>query len=180
MRKKIYKLFWAWEFDKEETWLNQMAAKGRSLVSVGFCNYTFEQTAPSEYEIRLELLENVPKHAESEQYIAFLEETGAEHVGSLMRWVYFRKKKSAGSFDLYSDNDSRIAHLSRILNLIGIITLLELGIGLNGLIQHLRSSSPFTIGWAVVPLAFGMLIGIGFLRVYRLREKLKKEKQLFE
>ena len=41
MRQTIHKLFWAWEFDKEEKWLNEMAARGLCLVSIGFCKYEF-------------------------------------------------------------------------------------------------------------------------------------------
>jgi hypothetical protein len=37
-------LFWVWDFDKEEKWLNEMAAKGLSLVSVGFYKYEFVRT----------------------------------------------------------------------------------------------------------------------------------------
>lgn len=39
MRKVIRKVFMVWDFDKEEAWLNEMAAKGLSLVSVGWCRY---------------------------------------------------------------------------------------------------------------------------------------------
>ena len=38
MRRIIKKLFFVWDFDKEEKWLNEMAAKGLCLVSTGFCN----------------------------------------------------------------------------------------------------------------------------------------------
>ena len=42
MRKTIRKWFWAWDFEKEEKWLNEMAAKGLALVGVGFCKYEFD------------------------------------------------------------------------------------------------------------------------------------------
>ena len=32
MRQVIRKWFWAWEFDKEEQWLNDMAAKGKAII----------------------------------------------------------------------------------------------------------------------------------------------------
>ena len=32
MRKVIRKWFWAWNFEKEEEWLNEMSAKGLALV----------------------------------------------------------------------------------------------------------------------------------------------------
>ena len=92
MRKVIHKLFWAWEFDKEEVWLNEMAAEGMALVGVGWCRYEFEPCAPGEYTVRIQLLEKVPNDAQSADYLAFLEETGAEHVGTWMRWVYLRRK----------------------------------------------------------------------------------------
>ena len=38
MRQVIRKWFWAWEFDKEEAWLNDMAAKGKALVSARYAD----------------------------------------------------------------------------------------------------------------------------------------------
>ena len=32
MRKYVKKIFWAWEVEKEEHWLNEMSAKGLALV----------------------------------------------------------------------------------------------------------------------------------------------------
>ena len=86
MRRTIRKLFWVWDFDQEEKWLNEMAAKGLRLVAVGFCRYVFEEGRPGEYHIRLELLENWPTSPEGARYIRFVEETGAEYIGSVMRW----------------------------------------------------------------------------------------------
>ena len=34
---KKHKLFWIWDFDKEEKWLNKMAQDGYVLENVGFC-----------------------------------------------------------------------------------------------------------------------------------------------
>lgn len=106
MRKTVRKWFWAWNYEKEEKWLNEMAAKGCGLVSVGFCKYEFEECEPGEYRYRIELLENNPDHPESESYVHFVEDTGAEQVGNFMRWVYFRNKTSEGEFELFSDNTS--------------------------------------------------------------------------
>ena len=94
MRTIIRKWFWAWDFDKEEAWLNEMASEGLALVSVGWCRYEFEPCEPGEYIVRLQLLEKKRRSPESEEYLAFLEETGAEHVGSWMDWVYLRRKAS--------------------------------------------------------------------------------------
>ena len=120
MKKVVHKWFWAWSFEKEEKWLNEMAAKGLVLSSVDFCKYVFEDSLPDQYNVRLELLENAPTHPESEKYIRFLEETGAEHVGSVNRWIYLRRPAEMGPFDLFSDNASRVRHLGRILSLLTV------------------------------------------------------------
>jgi len=126
MRKIIHKLFWIWDFDKEEKWLNEMSAIGLQLVSVSFGRYDFDEGQPGEYIYRMEMLKHFSSHPESERYIRFMEETEAEHVGSLKNWVYFRKKAGNGEFDIYSDVDSRIKHLEKIRNLTGICLSVEL------------------------------------------------------
>ena len=64
-----YRWFWVWDFEKEERWLNEMAANGWTLVEVGYCSYTFEKTDDNEYTVRLEM------HPFDEDYISFMEQT---------------------------------------------------------------------------------------------------------
>jgi len=179
MRKTIRKWFWTWDFEKEEKWLNEMAAQGLALVGVGFAKYEFEDSLPGEYSVRFELLNHPKNHPESENYIRFIEETGAEQVGNYLRWVYFRKKTADGPFDLFSDRASRIAHLKRILALMLPIGILNLFIGLQnvGLFfwQHFDGN---LIG--LVNLALGILCCLGALPVYKKVKALKKEQQIFE
>ena len=59
-----HKWFWAWSFEKEEKWLNQMSSRGWQLTDVGFCRYVFEEGTPNEYEYHIELLENSPSGIE--------------------------------------------------------------------------------------------------------------------
>ena len=106
--KTVRKVFAEWSFDKEEEWLNSMAQEGWTLKKAGFCKYVFERTEPGEYIIRLEM------HEYEKEYISFMRDTGAEYVGRVLQWLYFRKKAELGEFELFSDIDSRIAHLNRI------------------------------------------------------------------
>lgn len=124
--KTVRKLFWAWDFDREEDWLNDMAAQGWGLVSVGFCRYTFEPCHPGEYGYRLDLLEDRPDGPQSQEYLNFLAETGVDCVGHWFRWVYLRKRTDEGPFQLFSDTASRIRHLRRILALVLPILVLNL------------------------------------------------------
>ena len=172
-RKIVKKWIWVWEFDKEEQWLNEMAAKGLALVDVGWCKFVFEECTPGAYQVRLELLENQLNHPESQQYIRFIEETGAEQVGSFMRWVYFRKKTTDGPFDLYSDLDSRIAHLDRMCQTMKILGIANLVIGLA------NSLNPVVdFGWVNLLCATLLMYALG--RLEGKREALEKDRLLME
>lgn len=176
MKKTIVKLYWAWQFDKEEKWLNECSAKGLHLCDVGVFRYTFEEGTPGAYSHKLELLENWPTHPESVAYIRFLEDTGVEMVGSILRWVYFRKKTVDGPFDLFSDLDSRIKHLNRIIFLFLPIMFLEFSAGLSNLLMH-NSSNRF-IG--VLALSVGCLLAYGSYVIHKKKQKLKKERMIYE
>lgn len=190
MRKTIIKWFWAWGFDKEEKWLNEMSENGLQLVNVSFIKYVFEEGTPKEYTYRLEFLENFPSHAESVQYIKFLEETGAEHIASVNRWAYFKKKSSDGQFDLFSDIDSRIKHLNRISLLFIPFILFNFFMGMQNLDLGLlvakgaKSESLFVAivnSYASILcfLAF-ILLGYGYIVILLKKNKLKKERALRE
>lgn len=179
MRHTVHKWFWVWNFDKEEKWLNEMAAKGLSLVSVGFCKYEFEDSMPGEHRVCLQFLNKPPHHPESRKYIEFLESTGAEHIGTFKRWVYFRKKVDGGEFALFSDNSSHIKHLSKVIGFVIFITALNLFVGTHNILIANRLSSPLNyLGTLNLIIC---LFGIwGILRLMKKRKKLKQESQLFE
>lgn len=179
MRKTIHKVIFVWDFDKEEKWLNEMAAKGLCLVSVGFCRYEFEDCQPGEYHICMQLLDKVPNHPESQKYMEFLETTGVEHVGSWFRWVYFRKPSAEGSFSLFSDRDSRLKHLTQIINLIAVVTIANLIIGVYNLWIAAALASPVNY-LGLINLGIGIWGTIGVSKLMKKRQKMKEESRLFE
>lgn len=179
MRKTVRKWFWVWDFDKEEQWLNDMAAQGLALVDVGFCRYTFEECDPGAYQVRLELLENKPCHEESRNYIRFIEETGAQQVGGFMRWVYFRKKTADGPFDLFSDLQSRIKHLKRIIALIFPISLANLSIGLAN-VGNTAVSGIWIAKVGYLNLVVGILGCVGGWKLIQKCKRMENEAQIFE
>ena len=123
-RKRIKKCFWVWQFEEEERWLNTMALEGWVLDRVGLFGYEFLRCEPGEYTVRLEM------HDHDEAYLNFMAETGAEYVGRIVKWVYFRKKAELGAFDIFSDLDSRLNHLKRIGTMLRGVGLAVLVIGL--------------------------------------------------
>lgn len=179
MRKTIRKVFFVWDFDKEEKWLNEMAAKGLSLISVGFCRFEFEDCIPGEYRICLQLLDKTPRNPESQKYIEFLEDTGAEHIGNCARWAYFRRKVSDGNFEIFSDNASRVKYLTGILNFTALIVGLNLLIGLQNLCIAIFLHNSFNyIG--LINLVIGIWGSFGTAKLWKKRKRMKQECQLFE
>ncbi|UQZ32176.1 hypothetical protein C2I18_00575 [Paenibacillus sp. PK3_47] len=145
MKSEYYKLFTIGQHEKEEAWLNEMSGKGLVLSEVQVPKYIFKQDTPGKYVYRLELLEHLPSHPESKNYIQFLEETGIEYIGAFKRWVYFRKPAKNGAFELYSDMDSKIKHYERITTLANVLSasIIVLIILLLGLAWRMNEASSF-------------------------------------
>ena len=165
-RKTIRKWIWVWDFEKEEDWLNEMAMNGWVLESVGLCVYHFVRCEPGEYSVRLEM------RPYDEAYLSFMRETGAEYVGRMMAWIYFRKKTADGPFELFSDIDSRIGHLDRIGKLLTIIGAANLAIGIA------NTFSPARLGWINLLCATLLMYSLG--RIQGKKEALEKERLLHE
>ena len=176
------------DYEKEEVWLNSMAAKGFALTDYFLFRYVFEDCRPGEYIYRLELLENLPTHAESRKYLNFLADNGVEHVTSWLRWVYLRKRAEDGSFDLYSDIDSRIAHYKRIATLWLPIMLFELMIGFSNFFQGLDfingggddSGSTYQFIMGIVLIGVGAFIFFAWNSLRLKTRRLRREKTLRE
>lgn len=170
-RMTIKRWFWAWDFEEEEAWLNEMAYHGWVLDKVGFCKYYFKFYEPGEYVVRLQMLENNPAMAESQEYIEFVEDTGAEYIGSVAKWVYFRKKAVDGRFELFSDISSMMNHLKRIINMALLCMALNLFLGINAL-QY----SPL----GILNLAFAAILAYGGYRLSLKKKRLEKNHILHE
>ena len=166
-RKTIHKWVWVWDFEKEEQWLNTMAQSGWVLDGVGFCKYHFVRCESGEYTVRLEM------HGHDEEYLHFMEETGAEYVGRMMKWIYFRKKTADGEFDIFSDIDSRISHLDKICKMLLPAGMANLAIGLA------NSFNPVVnIGWLNLLCATLLMYALG--RIHGKKEALEQKRNLME
>ena len=165
-RRTMHKWFWVWEFDKEEVWLNEMANTGWVLDRVGFCKYTFVKSEPEEYTVRLEM------HDYDQGYVDFVEDTGAEYVGRMAKWIYFRKRTENGKFEIFSDIDSRIQHLERIGKMLTIVGMANLLIGIANTFNYIN------IGWINLLCATVLMYGLG--RIHGKKESLEKDRILHD
>ena len=166
-RKIVKKWIWIWEFDKEDQWLNAMAQQGWVLDKVGFCRYEFIRCEPGEYTVRLEMRDH------DEAYLGFMADTGAEYVGRMVKWIYFRKKTELGQFDIFSDLDSKIAHLDRMCQTMKILGIANLVIGLANSLNPV-----IDFGWLNLLCATLLMYALG--RLEGKREALEKDRLLME
>lgn len=91
--------------DKEVTWLNEMAAKGWAMTGFSFCAYHFEPCAPGEYLYQVDFEGGA--FSVSEDYREFMSEAGVEIVNVWGPYVFLRRKAGEGSFELYTDVESK-------------------------------------------------------------------------
>ncbi|WP_080873497.1 DUF2812 domain-containing protein [Oceanobacillus timonensis] len=182
MEKKVRKIFTVWKFAEEEKWLNEMAADGWELTKVNVPQYTFKESTPNEYIYRLELLDPKLAKKEREEYIDFIEETGAEKIGEFSNWIYFRKKSDKGPFNLFSDLDSKIVHLKRMSQrlLTGLIFIAIVLFSLiTFMIVYSGSNSGPTIA-VVLLVLFSCLFLYGLNQVNSRKKVLEEERQFRE
>ena len=187
MKHIVHKAYW--DYEKEEQWLNDMAAKGLALSDYSWCRYAFEETPRGKYLYRIELLENLPSHPESQAYLRFLEENGVEVVTSYMRWVYLRRDAAEGPFDLYTDLDSKIRHYKRILTFWNVMTAVEwstgacnLAVGIANLSagEQLGNATSSNLVMGVGLLILGLLFFLLGVPVRKKIRALKKQKTITE
>lgn len=177
MRQVVHKLFFVWDYEKEEAWLNEMAAKGLALISVRFLGYEFENTLPGAYHVRIQTMEHSSRHPETMHYIQFLEETGVQHVGTCTRNAYFRKKTSDGPLDLFSDNTSLLKRMNYILTLLYVLmctNLINFCISIYQFVLY-RSTPIFLI--CLFPIS---LLIVGIIKLSAKRRKLREDLRIFE
>ena len=166
-RRKVFKWYWVWDFEQEEQWLNTMAQSGWLLDGVGFATYYFIPCVPGEYTVRLEMRDH------DDAYLEFMRETGAEYVGRMVKWIFFRKKVENGRFDIFSDLDSRISHLDKIGKMLWFFACANLVIGLANSINPMLE-----IGW--INLLCATLLTYGLGRIHGKKEALETKRLLLE
>lgn len=114
-----YKLFWAWQDEKEEAWLGQMSQQGYHLASLGlpgFYNFTVDK--PRNYVYRLDFVTNIK---DRQDYLQLFRDAGWEHLGYMGGWQYFRILAKEGEApEIYTDPDSKIQKYRRLLTYLTI------------------------------------------------------------
>lgn len=148
MNNTIHKFrwFWAWEDEKEESWLRELSNQGyhfRSVIFIGL--YTFEIGPKKDYVYRLDY---APKRVDDE-YLNIFRDAGWTYMGSMNYWQYFRKEATAeGAPEIFTDYESKVHKYNRIISLLAAIMPLMVVNIINCL------SRGNEVGWLVLGIFF--------------------------
>ncbi|MFZ7942950.1 DUF2812 domain-containing protein [Neobacillus sp. 19] len=110
MRKLKYFL----DLEKEERWLNQMAAEGYELVGKSM-GYKFHKAKPENSNIKIDY-RIFKKQADFVDYITLFEDCGWKHVAGTKGsgTHYFKRASNMADEDIFSDIDSKAGRYKRL------------------------------------------------------------------
>ena len=117
--KTLWRLFLAYEDQKQETWLEAQASEGWHLSKPGMFRFTFGQGEPKSerYRMDYEMLRG-EKRAE---YLVLFQDAGWDFLGEVFNRYYFRARPEAFSPEIISDPESRRDRIRRELSLLGAL-----------------------------------------------------------
>jgi hypothetical protein len=176
-----YRLFFTWNFDDEELWLDEMSGLGLQLREVAVLRYRFDTDPTKRYRYRLEPptdAEPVVVRADrSEPATVTGLEAGMEYVcSSSSGWAYYRKEVGADEPEPPADLDSKIERYNRLLAVLGIATF-NIVILLANTLFTLLDIDILNVVVAVV-LGLGCLVAvIALVQVYGKVARLKKARR---
>jgi len=148
--KVEYRLFFAWNEEQEQAYLEQRAREGWLLESYLPLRYTFRRAEPGEYIYQFDYSsESASAYEERRQVITSF---GWEHVLDYLGWRYYRAKRGdVEAESLYTDADSLSYKYNHILRLFIILALVNFSTAMNMLFGA-RRGFPACISVAVAIL----------------------------
>lgn len=163
-----------------EKWVNDMACQGWHLKKFIWIRFTFERGEPGRYIYRHDELERFGSHYE-EDYLEFLQSSGIEQVDRSGNFVFFRKVAQEGPFELYTDKKTKIGNLSKKMSLLFSLILLNLFIGIIGLMGDFSEQTTDWVGFTLntLNLVVVVLFSLPLYKLMRVRNRLKRELNVF-
>jgi hypothetical protein len=128
--KVEYRLFFAWDEEQEQAYLEQRAREGWLLTSYMPLRYTFRQAEPGEYIYQLDYSsESASAYEERRQVITSF---GWEHVLDYLGWRYYRARRGdVEAESLYTDAESLGYKYNHLLRMFIILAAVNFGAAMN-------------------------------------------------
>jgi hypothetical protein len=121
--KTIFKAIFAWEDEKEEKWLEQMAADGWKLVSVAPYIYKFQRSEPEKVVYRLDYKNTLDK--DYQEYLTIFKDAGWEFFATFSNWQYFKIKPENNQIpEIFNSGKTKAQKYRRLMS--GLIPMLPI------------------------------------------------------
>lgn len=176
----VNKLFWLWQDDAYEKWLQKMSYDGWHLAGVDYypgIRFHFVRGESKDYVYKLDYKTTSDK--DLGDYLDIFKNAGWEYICSDIAWKYFRKEAVSGvEDDIYSDNTSKIQKYRSLIKLIALTGALELVCFINITITYLLQLSPrsFTSFFGVLYMILAGLtlafVPITLYGIYKLKKRI--------
>jgi hypothetical protein len=171
-----FKWFWAWQDEKEEAWLGEMAKHGLHLESIPFPGlYQFLPGNPGDYIYRLDFQSLKAKDRDS--YLQLFADAGWEHVGDMGGWVYFRHIVNGSEIpEIYSDLESKAGKYQRILTY--LVIFLPIMVTLVPQPGDVDRYGLFSVMLEILGALLILLYSLAIVQLFRRIHSLRKSKTL--
>ncbi|MGN4125442.1 DUF2812 domain-containing protein [Lysinibacillus sphaericus] len=175
MKKRKYRFFM--DYEKEEAWVNDMAAQGWHLQKTFLGYFVFEQGKPGQYIYRNEWV-----HGRKQDYFDFLETLNIECVTKFAGWAYYRKKTSDGPFELFTDAPSKMNSLKSMNSFFIPLALLNILVGIFNIALGLTGSSQSFLNMSLgfFNIVASIVLWIPILKIVKRKKRLAQTLHIFE
>jgi hypothetical protein len=159
-----FKIWYVWQDEEHQQWLQEMAAQGLHLRSTNVCCvHTFERGAPADVAYRWDVRYFGPKA----EYKQLFQDAGWELVTSTVGWHCWRKARTAGaSTEIFTQRADNAAKYLRVIRLFALVVAAE------------------ALAYWLIParqeyaegLAWGMFVGtavVGLISLAKLSKRMK-------
>jgi hypothetical protein len=177
-RKRIFKVFFAWQEEKEAAWLEEMAEKGWLMEKYHMIFYTFVQGQPEKYIYKFDYRDT---NRDTTEYLEIFQDSGWEYVDRYLNWYYFRKKDDGTQLsDIYTDSRSEVQKYKAlfrtflILGIVNLFNLINITFNTSNTLSHQGELTFYNILRLLVLAAF-VLVGYACFKTYRRIQGLKSD-----
>ncbi len=175
MKKRMYRFFM--DYEKEERWVNDMADRGWNLKKTVAGYFVFEKGTPELYIYRNEFV-----NRKSKDYFEFLDAMNIECVSKFGGWAYYRKLKSEGPFEIFTDTTSKFNYIKSMNRFFILVLLLNLMTGIYNIALGLWGSAAGLVNTSVgcMSLIVALLLVIPIVKNENRKKGLKQDLHIFE
>ena len=188
MKNSEVKRVWNWftiaDVEREEKWLNEMAAAGWLLEKWnGNFRYTFRRGERGAWLYKIDMIDDEERGLDGEVYINFLNECGIEVAYRYKKWLFLRKRAVDGPFDTANDLYSRLritnkvySYSIRVLCYLVVTCFVTIAISMLGY-NLLEGNLRYFFEGISTGAGFGLVLGLTFSfipAITKLRKKMDR------